>query len=61
MLELNFLEWKNEFERIVDDTYGITVPEFCGIKLLPKYYKLGYSPLEAFEELDDGFSPEDTY
>ena len=57
MLELNFLEWKNEFERIVDDTYGISVSEFCSTRILPKYYKLDYSPLEAFEELDDGFNP----
>lgn len=52
MLELNFLEWKNEFKRIVDDTYGITISEFCNTQLLAKYYKLQYSPIEAFEELD---------
>lgn len=32
MLELNFLEWKRELELIVEDTYGISLSEFCKVK-----------------------------
>lgn len=56
MLELNFLEWKRELELIVEDTYGISLSEFCKVKNLPSYYRMDYSPISAFEELDEIYS-----
>jgi len=53
MLEFRFPDWSEELRKIVDEIYGITLNEFCEVKTLPKYYALGFSPIEAFEELDE--------
>lgn len=53
MLDLHYNDWVNELRKIIDDTYDISVSDFCNPRNLPKYYKSGYSPIEAFEELDE--------
>ena len=55
MLDLHFPDWSLELEKIIMDVYGITLSEFCNTKVLPKYFALGYSPAEAFEELEQEF------
>ena len=58
MFDLNFQEWIEEFRKIVDDTYGINVNEFCNSKVLSKCYGLGMSPIDAFIELDEVYNHE---
>jgi hypothetical protein len=55
MFDLNYNEWKHEFNLIVEDTYGITAREFCDTKILPNFYNMGYSPIDTFIELEEEY------
>jgi len=46
-------DWRQEVSLIVDDIMDMTVSEFCDGRELRKLFKLGYSPLEAFEALEE--------
>lgn len=51
MLGLRYSDWVEELKTIVDDAEGLTLAEFCDVKQLPKWYGLGFSPLETYEEI----------
>lgn len=55
MFDLTYNEWKTEFDLIVEDSYGITAREFCNTKMLPKFYSMGYSPIDTFIELEEEY------
>lgn len=52
MLEY-WIDWKEEFERIVLDVYGCTIAEYCDINEVTPLFKIGYSPHEAFEAIEE--------
>lgn len=53
MLELDFRSWLDELAVIVFDVHGCTLSEFWETSELPELFRMGFSPLEAMEEIEE--------